>query len=266
MKRFVFILLLSFVFFAPLFASFANAQESALDMLRKEGITPRRDVNPMDSFSSYQRQAVFEARYLLNDAEIINRIAGTKSFLGLFTVIYDFVVTLAAIWAVLMLVYLGAKYALVDSVTGKQMAKENMLPVVTGLIALLGSYILFKQINPQLVELNLNFDKKNLQVKSALDVPVRATVKRREEIISMIRSDTKKWARNVVKEIGQSDEYCGGIHEVNSGDYSTCKNLVILIKKCAYDDGRVGNRACDNVKRKREDIIKYVFIKDSNAN
>ncbi len=269
MRRFALILVFVFALLAS--AGITNAQ-GALDTLQNAGVAPRSDVNPMNSFDAYKRQQVASERFLLNDAEIISRIAGANSFLDLFTVIYDFVVTLAALWAVLVLVYLGAKYALVDSVTGKQMAKENMLPVVIGLVALLGSYILFKQINPQLVDLKIDLKNSDFKLQSAIpDAPVN--VKNAEKLISeaekarerqvkrevnqaLLQSGINKNIDDLAKLIGKPNDFC---KSKEGPERVYCRNIAGYIVDCS----KGGESGCYYVKKKTEDIKKYILNNNS---
>ena len=69
-----------------------------------------------------------------------------------FNSIFKIVIALGSAWAVISLVYWGAHYALVDSVTGKNTARNNLMPIFLGLVALLGTAILFNQINPNITQ------------------------------------------------------------------------------------------------------------------
>ncbi len=72
------------------------------------------------------------------------------SFAGLFNSLFNITVALASAWAVISLIYWATQYALVESVTGKTKARNNLMPIFLGLVALLGTAILFNQINPEI--------------------------------------------------------------------------------------------------------------------
>ncbi len=89
---------------------------------------------------------------LLKDSALSNKLAQSKkTFLDLFITLFNIVVALAGIWAVIEISYYGARYVLVDSFTGKKDAIKNIWPVAYGLGALLATVILFNQINPQIL-------------------------------------------------------------------------------------------------------------------
>ena len=106
---------------------------------------------------------------LLNDSNIAKKLLEAKGFSEIFNVIFQVILALAAIWAVIELTYYGAKYALLDSFTGKKNALDNIWPITYGIIALLATYILFKQINPQI--LNLSLTHSNIRISSTDSSP-----------------------------------------------------------------------------------------------
>ena len=108
---------------------------------------------------------------LLEDNTVAGNLANVNSLSDFLNLIVDFAVTLTAVWAVIEITYYGAKYVLVDSFTGKSMALSNLWPIVYGLVALLSIYIIFKQINPDLLNLGvLKYDAANSQPKQGVTI------------------------------------------------------------------------------------------------
>ncbi len=116
---------------------------------------------PLYALAQADAGASYEFHPILENSGIVQKLASTKNFSELLAELMTILVALGAIWAVLELVYYGAKYALVDSFTGKEMAIKNIWPVTYGLLALLATYIIFKQINPNI--LNIGFDGVKIQ-------------------------------------------------------------------------------------------------------
>ncbi len=144
--------------------SFSYAQSNVLDTLKNEGFMDRNDVNPTDSFGSQNRYEKAKRMLLLDSSPLSESLFNSDGFAALFNTLLNIIITLAAIWAVIELSYYGAKYALIDSFTGKKDAIKNIWPVVYGLIALLGIYLFFKQINPKILELELGKDNRGVKM------------------------------------------------------------------------------------------------------
>jgi len=89
--------------------------------------------------------------FLTGCTALTEGLAQSQGFTGIFNTLLKVVIALAGIWAVIELSYYGARYALVDSFTGKKDAIKNIWPVAYGLIALLATVLLFNQINPKIV-------------------------------------------------------------------------------------------------------------------
>lgn len=70
--------------------------------------------------------------------------------------IYSISIGIAAILAVIMIIFGGIQYATTESVTGKGIANDHIKSAFFGLILLIGSYLILKTINSQLVNINLD--------------------------------------------------------------------------------------------------------------
>jgi len=168
-----FLLFLVFSFFVFLYSLPIYAQENALNTLESTGVYGGQDgINPNNSFNYYNENQDAKSMFLLGDTKLTQGLLESDGFMGIFNTILQIIITLAAIWAVIELSYYGAKYALFDSFTGKKDAIKNIWPVAYGLIALLAIYILFKQINPKILELGLNQSDINQNQGTSPELPV----------------------------------------------------------------------------------------------
>lgn len=70
--------------------------------------------------------------------------------------IYKIVITIGALFSVLMLTISGVRYMLSDVVTDKERAKKRITACLYGLVLIAASWLILNTINPQLVRFNLN--------------------------------------------------------------------------------------------------------------
>ncbi len=174
-----------------------------------------------------------ETTFLTGNNGFTNGLAESKGFAGLFNNLFKIVVGLGAAWAVISLVYWGAKYALVNSVTGKSAAKENLMPVFVGLVALLGTYIIFNQINPKILALDLNTPKLN-------------DVRKYNEWGNLFGVDGKDVKNNLSYPVGKP-----------VGGTNNNKNKEEFIKYLTENIGRVQNFCKNKIGGTRETSIEY---------
>ncbi len=81
--------------------------------------------------------------------------------ISVITNIYGVSIGVAAILAVGMITWAGIQYATTEAVTGKSDAKGHWEGAIWGLVILLGSYIMLRTINVDLVNINLDLGKPN---------------------------------------------------------------------------------------------------------
>lgn len=79
--------------------------------------------------------------------------------------LYIAVISVAAILAVLMIIYAGVEYALSDVVTTKAKAKKRIQGAIVGLIIVVSAFLILNTINPSINKLTL-LDLKALQVET----------------------------------------------------------------------------------------------------
>jgi hypothetical protein len=80
----------------------------------------------------------------------------TLNFPQLLNNLYNIVITIGALFSVLMLTLSGVRYMMSDIVTDKQRAKDRIEACIYALVLIAASYLILKTINPQLVLFTLN--------------------------------------------------------------------------------------------------------------
>lgn len=95
-----------------------------------------------------------------------NELTGSKLFSGVFNSTpdlptflnkaFELAIAIGAILAVLRIIYGGALYMGTDTFGQKNKAKEILQDAVLGLLLLLGTYIILSQINPTILNLQIN--------------------------------------------------------------------------------------------------------------
>lgn len=76
----------------------------------------------------------------------------TEQFIQL---LYGMAISIAALLAVIRIVYAGVQYMLTDVVTSKQKAKKDILGAILGLLIVISAVFILEIINPDLVEFPL---------------------------------------------------------------------------------------------------------------
>ena len=82
--------------------------------------------------------------------------------------IYNLMVGIAGVLAVIMIVVGGLEYiASAANPSAKESAKKRIWAAIGGLLLALSSYLILQTVNPDLVKFDLNIEKKGLQQKPA---------------------------------------------------------------------------------------------------
>jgi hypothetical protein len=79
--------------------------------------------------------------------------------------VYLLIIVVGALLGVMRLAWAGVKYSLSDVVTEKSEAKHDMTGVLMGLAILLIPFVVLKEINPDLVNLNVLEEARNFKIK-----------------------------------------------------------------------------------------------------
>ena len=143
-----------------------NAQKDDLAEIIRNSIPPGKiDERPIESSKRQNEPAIRQGNTVGNSFSgefvplagipgVIDADAAqnpSKFFNGMFM----FGISIAAFLAVLMIAIGGIQYMSTDAVSGKTEGKERIQYAVMGLLLVLFSWILLKQINPEI--LNFNF-------------------------------------------------------------------------------------------------------------
>lgn len=100
---------------------------------------------------------------------------GDASIGGYITRMYQLVISLSIILAVIMFIYHGLRYALQDLVTVKKDAKEGLWNVFLGLALVLGAYLIMYTISPNLVRFQFGSDFSRFSTVSTSTTPITGT-------------------------------------------------------------------------------------------
>ncbi len=220
---------------------------------------------------------------LSGESALTDSLLKSEGFAGLFNTLFQIIVTLGAIWAVIELTYYGAKYALIDSFTGKKEAIKNIWPVAYGLMALLATYILFKQINPDLLNFGISdvklqnkyneaakpqdyVDLNNAQQREAL-LSKRAQTRNVNKTNAELKdSGIEMDIKALADQIKQSQKYCRSKFN-NVVEIKNCVNIANNIILCAYPNQGTAqqNTACSYVRAHTEYVTKYILGQDINT-
>jgi hypothetical protein len=76
--------------------------------------------------------------------------------------IFNLLIGLSAVWAVLMIVIGGFQYMSTDAIQKKEDGKKRIQNAVYGLVLVIGAWLILWTINPNLLTLNLNIDSTNI--------------------------------------------------------------------------------------------------------
>src|SRR3989344_8820176 len=73
--------------------------------------------------------------------------------------IFNLLIGLSAVWAVLMIVIGGFQYMSTDAIQGKANGKERIKNAVLALVFVIGAWLILNEINPNLLHINLNIEQ-----------------------------------------------------------------------------------------------------------
>ena len=81
---------------------------------------------------------------------------GAGTFSEYFGNLFRIALLVGSVIAVLMIAAAGIQYMTTDAVTGKAESKKHIYNAIIGLLMLLGVWLVFNEINPDILDLNLN--------------------------------------------------------------------------------------------------------------
>lgn len=88
---------------------------------------------------------------------------------GYFNNLFELALIVGAILAVLIIATAGLQYMTTDAVTGKMTSRERIQRAILGLLMLLGVWLFFEQINPNILNLNFQLTKTDIQLQQQTD-------------------------------------------------------------------------------------------------
>ena len=89
-------------------------------------------------------------------------VINSTSLALFFNNLYKYLIGLAAVLAVIMIIWGGLEYSTQDSISGKGAGKERIQQAIFGLVLVLSPYLVFSIINPSILNLSLNLPPINL--------------------------------------------------------------------------------------------------------
>ena len=207
------------------------------------------------SFASFVFAQSQSGMSFLTDAGFLKDLSGAQGDLvALFNALYKIVLALASVYAVIMIAFYGAKYALVDSFTGKKGALENIWPIIYGLIALIGTYIIFNTISSGYSTMSFSAPAAQIQTSNnstPTSVNAQSLIsKEKKSVLKQLGPNT------IVSDIEHIDEdkFCLG---VKRQDKQGCKSDLKVLKDCVNN-----NINCAKVKEGVIDKVK-VYLKNN---
>ncbi len=80
---------------------------------------------------------------------------GTGNLVDHMNTLFKTAITMGITISILIISYAGFEYMTFDIVTKKSAAKRRITQAVVGLLMILSTYLIFNQINPQILDLNI---------------------------------------------------------------------------------------------------------------
>jgi len=120
--------------------------------------------------------------------------------------IYGLAIGIGSVIATVMIIWAGFEYMYQESITGKSQAKERITNAFLGLLVILGSYILLRTINPNLVDFNLTLEGGSGRVANLI-----AVQKEFDEATAKIR-EAQKSANQLAENIRKADAELADLH------------------------------------------------------
>ena len=151
----------------------------------------------------------------------LDGIYKSNSLPKFFNALFQFSLSIGAILAVVMIVWGGYLYMFKDSFASKLNAKEKITNAVIGLLLLLGIYLILYQINPDILKLEITFQKSNGSASgpaSSQQDPFRAQVETNNNDFSS-NQYTDVPGRGCYG-IGEDQTSCPSGYTLRDGNYS----------------------------------------------
>ncbi len=99
----------------------------------------------------------------LTDPDTITKLGNLTNFADFFNNLYKYVIGLAAVLAVIMIIWGGLEISTQDSISKQGAGRERITQAIYGLILVLLPVLVFTIINPSILKLSLNLPKLDLK-------------------------------------------------------------------------------------------------------
>ncbi|MAZ67262.1 hypothetical protein CL652_00635 [bacterium] len=129
---------------------------------------------------------------------------GSDNFSGYLNNLFELALLIGAILAVLIIASAGLQYMSTDAVSGKTTSRERIFQAVVGLLMLLGIWIFFAEINPNILKTDLSLDTVRVQGRGAQSDPAREAELRKQLEAVIQRGGEKRAAeaKNILSNAG----------------------------------------------------------------
>lgn len=163
-----------------------------------------------------------------------NPSAGTLP--GFINTLYTVGVSIASVLAIVFIFYAGFTYTTSSSADGKTAAKRRIQAALGGLLLALGSYIILRTINPQLVYINLGFtsiDKKEIEATILSEearknlAEQQRVLKQEEDAYNSIRSGTASTNGNTPQPVWTGSSFQAGTTYTDPSGSKSLKGIPV---------------------------------------
>ncbi len=107
----------------------------------------------------------------LTDSQSANSVINSNSLANFFNNLYKYLIGLAAVLAVIEIIWGGLEISTKDSVSSHSNGKERIQQALLGLVLILSPVIVFSIINPSILNLSLNLPKLDTKTGTPIQAP-----------------------------------------------------------------------------------------------
>lgn len=136
--------------------------------------------------------------------------------------VYFLTVTIGALYGVVKIAFAGVKYSMSDIITSKESAKEDIQGVLLGLAILLIPFIVLKEINPNLVNLDVLSSAKSMKTTLKDGGASGGTASKTSKTAEQACKETKNkvWSGGMCCPAGTNTDQCLALNRQESNPAS----------------------------------------------
>jgi len=138
-----------------------------------------------------------------------------------FTNLFNLALVIGAVLAVLIIATAGLQYMTTDAISGKGESKDRIWQAVLGLLMLLSVYLFFKEINPNILNLDLKLDTVEV-TGSSLDTTTSGTP---TSIVPPVNPSSIYWPSNDAQRNGVCGVGAAGSTLCGYSSISQCESV-----------------------------------------